>query len=350
MKKYKTIIILGVIGLILIGSVIFCVLSLKPVSSSTDVVTFVVESGTNKIEIIDNLKKANVIRNKYVALAYVFFTPNANLQAGTYLIDRADSTGEIIRQIANGITKEVPVTVQVRFIEGKRFTDYAKLISNNFAIEYDEIIATCADKDFLNELIYEYWFLDDSILDKNIYYPLEGYLFPDTYEFYQNASIKDIVRKMLSELEAKLEPLKKEINASKYNVHELLSMASIIEKEALNEKDRKMVSQVIYKRLNVNMTLGMDVTTYYAVQKDLKEGLTAKDFATYNPYNTRHPQVHGLPVGPICSPSLESIKASLNPSDTDYTYFVADVETGKVYFASTYNEFAEYCKMLGLGV
>ena len=116
-------------------------------------------------------------------------------------------------------------------------------------------------------------------------------------------------------------------------------MASIIEKEALNKTDRETVSQVIYTRLNSGMTLGMDVTTYYGVFKDMTDGLTISDLNDKNPYNTRHKDFMGLPAGAICNPSIESITASLNPSDTDYVYFFADVNTGKVYFAKTYEEF-----------
>ncbi len=347
MKK-KVIIIGGILIVIIASLIVAAVILSQPVSKHTDVVSFEVNPGDNKITIVNNLKNANIIKSKTLALIYIFFSDNNNLQAGTYLLDRHDSMSEIFKQINAGITKEKPVTVRVTFIEGKRFTEYAKLISDNFAIEYDEIIATVKDQNFLKELINDYWFLDNSILNKDLYYPLEGYLFPDTYEFYQNVDIKSIIYKMLDQMENKLNGLKDLINDSKYSVHELLTMASIIEKEAINNTDRKQVSQVIYKRLDTKMSLGMDVTTYYGVQKDLKQGLTQKDLDNQNPYNTRNNKLIGLPVGAICSPSLSSIEASLKPSNTDYLYFVADVTTGKVYFASTYDEFKSFKIMLGL--
>lgn len=341
MKNKKLIIILGVLLVVLISLIIFISVSLKPVSKNSNEVTFIIEPGTNKIDIVTNLKKASLIKNKYVTLAYVFFAANSNLQAGTYIIDRADNTTEIIKQISEGRTKEVPATVRITFVEGKRLVDYAKLISNNFDIKYDDIIAKVEDKAYLNELINKYWFLDESILNDQIYYPLEGYLAPNTYEFYQNTTIEVIIETLLNQMGKVLEPLKSQIESSDYNVHEILTMASIIEKEALNKDDRKIVSQVIYKRLNTGMTLGMDVTTYYGVFKEMTEGLTAADLAEYNAYNTRNKNFLGLPVGSICNPSVESINAALNPSNTDYVYFYADIKTGKVYFANTYEEFKQ---------
>ena len=337
MKK-KTIIIIAICLAIIIGSVIWGIVSLKPVSKRSDQVTFIIEKNTNKIQIVENLKKAGLIKSKYATLAYVFFFTK-NLQAGTYIIDRKDSAIEIMQQIGRGDTKEKPPIVEITFVEGKRFVDYAKLISNNFDITYDEIIELGEDEEFLKELINKYWFIDESILNQEIYYPLEGYLAPNTYQFYQTADIKTIIYKLLDQTQMQLEEIKTKIEESEYTFHELLTMSSIIEKEALNKEDREKVSQVIYTRLNMNMTLGMDVTSYYGVFKDMTEDITIQDLNANNPYNTRNKSFFGLPVGPICNASLESIKASLNPSDTDYIYFFADIKTGKVYFAKTYEEF-----------
>ena len=116
-------------------------------------------------------------------------------------------------------------------------------------------------------------------------------------------------------------------------------MASIIENESMFDEDRSGVSQVIYKRLKLNMSLGMDVTTYYAVKKDLSETLTKSDLNSYNDYNTRNTSFIGLPVGPICNMGIKSIEAALKPSDTNYLYFYADIKTGKLYFAENMTEF-----------
>ena len=146
---------------------------------------------------------------------------------------------------------------------------------------------------------------------------------------------------MLNVTNEKLSSLKNEITSNKLSVHELLTIASIAEKEANSNSDRAMVTQVIYKRLDMNMSLGMDVTSYYGVQKSMSETLTPVDLKDKNPYNTRVVTFIGLPVGPICNPSLDSINAALEPANTDYVYFIADVLTGKIYFAKDIDDFNE---------
>ena len=337
MKKGHIFIMVLVVFIAFVIGIYFYLLT--PVQKTSEIVKFNIESGKNKVEIISDLKKAGLVRNKIATLAYVFFNSDLNLQAGDYVLDRSLGVKEIMKKFDNGETVDPRVTVNITFVEGKRFTDYAKLISNNFDIKYDDIIKKCSDKEFLNTLISKYWFLSDEILNDKIYFPLEGYLYPDTYEFYQDTSIENIIYKMLDAFGSKVEALKESVSKSKYSMHDLLTIASIIEKEALNKADREGVSQVIYKRLDLSMSLGMDVTTYYAVFKEMGDVLTKNDLNSDNAYNTRNNNFKGLPVGPICSPSLESITASLNPSDTNYIYFVADVTTGKVYFAETDAEF-----------
>ena len=152
---------------------------------------------------------------------------------------------------------------------------------------------------------------------------------------------------MLDVTELRLSEVRAQIEASDYSVHDILTMASIVEKEAVNALDRAKVAQVIYTRLDMNMSLGMDVTTYYGVRKSMTEVLTQVDLNDENPYNTRITSFIGLPVGPICNPSLESINAVLNPSDTDYIYFFADIVTGNVYFTNSHEEFEEFKRLYG---
>ena len=334
-----------IIIVLLLGISLFIGLSLRPVSNNSAKITFKVNAGDNKITIVNNLKNAGVIRSKIAGLCYVFFSPGLNLQAGSYELDKADSTIKIVQKIAKGDIIQVIPTVRITFIEGKKFTDFAKLISTNFDISYDDIINIGADEEFLKSLINDYWFITDDILNPEIYYPLEGYLAPDTYEFYQNTDIETIIRKLIANMESNLSPLKETIEKSNYSIHELLTIASICEKEALNASDRATVAQVIYKRLDLGMTLGMDVTTYYGAFKEMGDDITL-NLNDNNPYNTRNSNFIGLPVGSICNPSLESIQAALNPSDTDYIYFIADINTGEVFFFNTYEEF--YQKKAGL--
>ena len=176
------------------------------------------------------------------------------------------------------------------------------------------------------------------IYNSEIYYPLEGYLFPDTYHFEKSElNIDDIVRKILDNTENKLEPYKDQLQNGNYTVHQILTMASIVELEAVSDEDRAMVAGVLYNRLNDGWSLGCDVTTYYAAKKSMTERLTQSDLTACNGYNTRCTSMIGLPVGPIDNPSISSIEASWNPKENIYYYFVADTNK-KVYFTKNAQE------------
>lgn len=329
------IVILFIVGLYFYG--------LTPVSKKSDKVTFTITSGTSTKSVINNLYEASIIKSKISTMVYIKLHQDIIIQAGTYEIDRNLSTKEIFKMFQNGKVKKDTITIT--FIEGKRITNYAKVISENFSYSEDDVIKKISDTNYLKELINKYDFLDNSILNSDLYYPLEGYLFPSTYEFYKSASIEDIIEKMLDKTKEILDNYNVSLKDSDYNIHEILTMASIIENETMYSEDREIVSQVIYKRLGMNMSLGMDVTTYYGVKKELGEDLTTLDINDKNAYNTRPTDFLGLPVGPICNPSEASIKAALNPSDTDYVYFYAEITTGKLHFAKTYSEFQELIRL-----
>ena len=335
MKK-KIIIASVSVVLVILAIIIFFVGfyfgNLKPVNiNDTNKVTFTVEAGTSIKQLIDNLDQQDLINNRYVGYIYVKINKVTNIQAGEYSLRKNMSLKEIMDIICNGRANIDTVTIQ--FIEGKRLTRYVSDITKKFDYTEQDILKVLDDTDFLNECINKYWFISDDIKNTKLYYPLEGYLFADTYTFYSNASIKDIIFKMLDTMATKLEPYRTQIEDSDLSVHEILTLASIIELEGNSKEDRATISQVFQKRLKIGMTLGSDVTTYYAAKKALSESLTQAELDACNNYNTRGTCVSGLPVGPIATPSLESIDAVFNPSATDYLYFVAD-SAGKVYFAS----------------
>ena len=334
----KKIIIIGLLIAVLalfITSLYFY--GLTPVKSESEKVIFRINSGTSTKEIIDNLVSEKIIKSKISSFIYLKVHRNFILKAGTYELDRNDSTRDIFRKINAGDIYDD--SIKITFNEGKRITHYATLIKEKFGYNESDVISTINDEAYLKELINKYWFLTDEILNDKIYYALEGYLFPDTYSFKKDSSIKSIIETMLDNANKKLSNYKSDIENSSYSIHQILTMASIIENESMFDEDRSGVSQVIYKRLKLNMSLGMDVTTYYAVKKDLSETLTKSDLNSYNDYNTRNTSFIGLPVGPICNMGIKSIEAALKPSDTNYLYFYADIKTGKLYFAENMTEF-----------
>lgn len=342
-------IIIGVIvgfTLLLIGFTSYYFYSLTPVDKKNNTeVIFEIPAGSSKVDIAKNLKNKGLVKSDKMLLIYLFFNNDLSLQAGNYSLNRSMSVKEILLKLNKGDIKLE--TVSVSLIEGKRLKEYVKIISQNFGYTEEEILKEINSKNFLQRMIDKYWFLTDEVLNGNIYYGLEGYIFPDTYEFMGDSSIEEIFIRLLDYTQKKLEPLKEEITKSEYTVHEILSMASIIELEANTEEDRQKVSQVIYKRMASNMSLGMDVTTYYATQKEMGETLTYQDLVSGNAYNTRNTNMLGLPVGPICNPSMISIDAVFHPSDTDYLYFYADLKTGLVYFAETSAQFNQIIKEVG---
>ena len=255
---------------------------------------------------------------------------------GTYKLSKSMSVDEIIKILNSGNSLENE-TITVTFIEGKKFISYVKQISETFGIPENNILAKLSNEEYLTSLIAKYWFLNETILNKDIKYPLEGYLFPDTYIIKKSASIEDIIDLMLTTMDQKLTIYKDEINLSNYKINEMITLASIIELEGANSLDRAGVAGVFYNRLQNGWTLGSDVTTYYAVDKNFDVDLSINDINSCNPYNTRGICVPGLPIGPIASPSLGSIAAVIEPTKHEYFYFVAD-KSKNTYFSKTETE------------
>lgn len=297
-----------------------------------------IESGKGVSGIAETLKENNLIKNVLSFRIYCKLNKVNNLQAGTYELDSNMNVEKIVNKLQLGDVIKKDVTIM--FPEGKNIRTIAKIISDNTNNTYDEAMSIFENKNYAKILIEKYWFLTNEILDKNIYYPLEGYLFPNTYTFEDsNVSIETIVEKMLDETDKVLSKYKFEINSKGYTMHEFLSLASVVECEGTNTENRQGIAGVFLNRLKEGMALQSDVTTYYAFKIDFGErDLTYDELNTYNPYNTRGSNMEGLiPIGPVSNISESSIKATLNPTNTDSLFFVAD-KNGKVYFSRTLEE------------
>ncbi len=340
MKKTRILaLILGFLGLLLIISFIYYQYNISPIDSSSNAnIEVVIPEGMSTSNIAKTLYDKGLIRNEFFFKAYLKLNNIGSLKASTYLLDKSMNLEEIVSILEKGGTNED--VVRLTFKEGQTVKDYSKVIEENTNITSEEFLNTIRDSNLLNNLINDYWFLTDSILDENIYYPLEGYLFPDTYEFIKtNLTSEEIIRTLLDEEEAKLAPYKSKLENS--NIHSIITLASIAELEGVKDEDRRLIISVFNNRLEQGMNLGSDVTTYYAFQEEMDSDLTSEMFNTYNPYNTRSSAMAGrLPVGPICNPSLSSIDATVNPSTSDYLYFVAD-KNRNVYFTKSAREHEE---------
>ena len=346
----KLLIILSIIVIIVIligGGIIWYKNGTKPVNVNNPEERIIeIAEGTRTEGILDLLVEQKMIKNKIVAGMYIKLNGISRLQAGKYQLKQDMTLGEILGKISSGEIYDE--TVKITFLEGKNMRWIASKIAENTNNTEQDVYNLLKNQEYIQSLIEKYWFLTYSVTDENIYYPLEGYLYPDTYIF-ENAdvSVKEIFNIILNKTDKVLEKHKSQINASGRSVHQILTIASIVELEGNDQEARRGISSVIYNRLKANMSLGSDVTTYYAMQIDMGERtLYSSEIKTDNPYNTRGPNMNGkLPVGPVSNPSEESINAALNPIQTDYLYFVAD-SNGKVYFTRTYQEHQQVIQQL----
>ena len=316
MSKKVIIIILSILAailLILASIVIWYNVSLMPAKKGDENKQIVkIEMGSGAADIAKTLKNADVIKSSLAFRIYVKLNNISNFQAGNYEVTKSMSVEDIAKLLQTGKLNDESIAV-ITFVEGKNMRWIAQKISEETNNTVDDVYALLKDENYINSLIEKYWFITDEIKNKDIYYPLEGYLFPDTYEFEKNVKVQAIFDAMLNQMENKLNPYKEQMQNSKNSVHELLTIASIIENEAVFAKDRKDVASVIYNRLNQNMPIQSDVTTYYAFKIDMgTRDLYLSEINEYNPYNTRGPNMNGkLPVGPISMVSVSSIEAAI---------------------------------------
>ena len=342
-KLGKKNLILGIIGSILVVIIIGLIWyssSISPISrKNQEEIEVTIPLGSTSSDIASILKENDIIKSKLAFKIYVKMNKASDFQAGTYYLKQSMNLKEITEMLKTGIMHD-PNQLNITYIEGKNIRWLAKEIASVTNNTEEEVFNLLEDEQYINSLIDKYWFITDEVKDKDIYYPLEGYLFPDTYALEnKDTKVEVIFEKMLDRMEDILSEYKEKIENSEYSIKEILTIASIIETEGLNDEGRSDVSSVIYNRLNLGMALQSDVTTYYAVKVDMGErDLYQKELDEYNPYNTRGPNMGGkLPIGPISSVSRNSIEAALNPSDTDYIFFVAD-KNGKLYFSRTNEE------------
>lgn len=343
-KILKIIIILLVILALIAGIAIFALKSfyennLKTVNTEEQSQTIVVEitSGMGTEKIADLLEEKKVIRNSFCFKVYVKLNEINNLQAGKYEFENGkDDVKSIVQKLSNGDVMDE--TVKLTLIEGKSITDYAKVIAEKTNNTEEDVYNLLEDEEYLDSLIEKYWFITDEIKNEEIYYSLEGYLRPDTYIFEnKDVSVEYIFSYILNYTDKLLTKYKDDIELNRLTVHQILTIASIVELEGNSDEDRAGIAGVFFNRINSKMPLGSDVTTYYAFGVNMGESdLTKEQINTYNPYNTRHKDMGGkIPVGAICSSSESSIKAVLYPTETDAYYFVSD-KYGNAYFTENY--------------
>ena len=309
---------------------------LSPVDpDNSEIVEVEIPLGSSSEDIARILEENEIINNDLIFRMYVKFKNEAGFQAGEYLLAQNMELDEIIETLKTGKILVEPVFT-VTIPEGFTIEQIADRFDEETSIDGEEFMEKMQDREYIESLISQYpSLLSEDILQEEIRYPLEGYLYAITYPFYkEEITVEEVVGMMLDETVNQLQPYMSQIQASDFNVHEAITMASLLEREAGGEEDRQMISGVFYNRLEDGEKLQTDPTALYA-HGEHKERVLYSDLEIESPYNTYY--VTGLPIGPIANFHQNSMEAALNPADHEYKYFVASYE-GDVYYAETYEE------------
>ena len=343
LKKVVAVLII-IFLLLVIATLLLFNYFMSPVSSKYEEKNVIIPTGSSYQEIASILKKEDLIKNELVFLYYLKLRRVDNIYAAGYYLSPSMNLKEIVDTILKGGHNVDEITIT--FNEGINMRKIASEIESNTNNSYDDVMNKLKDEAYLDEVIEKYFFVTDEIKNSDIYYSLEGYLFPDTYRFAsKDVSVEEIFNTMLEKMNYVLSEYKEEIEKSKYTPHQLLTLASLAQIEGFTKEDFKNVVSVFYNRLDSSMYLGVDVTTYYGVKKDMVEDLYMSEINAKNPYNTRGENAVLFPVGPIDIPGKSAIDAVIRPIKTDYYYYVSD-KNNKLYFTKDENEHEEVIKKL----
>lgn len=323
-KKWTAI---AVVAAVLLGAGLFLAFGTSHTIERSDRdagenIYMVVKPGTTASEISDRLMQLGVIDSRLRFWWLMKLQGDASkFKTGTYAFTPHMDEQAVLDKLVAGETTVVKFTIP----EGFGIKEIAKRLADEGLVDEQEFLAEA--KDFAP---YDY-------MKKrpNVRYAAEGYLFPDTYVIHSDVSAEGIMKMMAEDFDTRLTPaLRQQAAAKGLSIHDLITLASLVEKEARYDEDRPIIAQVFFKRLQMGMPLQSDTTLQYLMAGP-KEDVSIEDTKIDSPYNTY--QHEGLPPGPIASPGMKSILAVLNPANTDYLYFVADRQ-GHNHYSQTYDE------------
>ena len=329
----RNLFIIGTVVILLIaliaGAAAYYNSMLSPVSSSQETVIVEVPQGSTVKDVSNLLYQKGLIRSKIVFESYASrnSTDGKQIQAADYAFKPSMSTPEIFQAMLEGTTNNAGILIP----EGKNIKEIAEILDEHEICSKDAFLAEVKKTSYYKSKFPILESVPDNAEGRE---PLEGYLYPDSYQLSKNTKPEEVVSMMLERFSNKYnaDMLKrtKEMNKT---VDEIVTMASIVELESKYDEDKANIASVFYNRMAQNMNLQSDITVNYALGNK-KAVLSAEEMQTPSPYSTYTNK--GLPIGPICSPGQKSLEAALHPAETKYLYFVADLNTGKVYFNETY--------------
>ncbi|MBD8069249.1 endolytic transglycosylase MltG [Bacillus sp. PS06] len=328
-------VISGVVG----GGYLYIKSALEPVDPDSEKeVKVTIPIGSSPTAIANILAENGIVKNAKVFRYYTKFRNESGFQAGEYTLKPSMTFTDIISNLKTGKVME-DVVFQITIPEGKQIKEIAKIISGKTNFSEEEVLEKLTDPEYIEELMTLYpSLLTNEILNEDIKYALEGYLYPATYPFYETSpSLEKIIEPMISQTEKVIADVQGEMEFREFSPHELLTFASLIEEEATAQVDRDKISAVFYNRMKIDMALQTDPTVLYALGEH-KDRVLFKDLEINDPFNT---YIHkGLTPGPIANAGLTSIKAALNPADISALYFLA-ASDGQVYYSDTFEEHTE---------
>lgn len=289
---------------------------------------FEIQPGTGVNAISYNLKKQNIVCDSFAFETYLWLLKSeGKIKAGKYIFNLPLNIQEVTQILITG--QDGGVEKSITFIEGWSIQDMDNYLETEGVITKGEFIALAQDKE--GKLKNEYDFLSN--IPKNV--DLEGFLFPDTYRVFKDATGEDVIIKMLNNFDSKLsDKMKEDIKAQGKTIFEIVTMASVIEKEVRSVNDMKIVSGIFWDRIKNGQPLESCATIGYILGED-KIRYSYEDTRIDSLYNTYINR--GLPIGPISNPGLQAIEAAIYPEFTDYNYFLSTPE-GETIYSATYEE------------
>lgn len=320
--------------------------SLLPIdANSKKYVTVQIPDGSNVQEIGTTLEKAGLVKHGLIFSFYAKYKNYTDLKAGYYNLQKSMSTEDLLKELQKGGTDEPqePVLATLTIPEGYTIDQIAQAVGQlqgdfKEPLTAEAFLTKVQDENFISQEVAKYPSLLESLPTKEsgARYRLEGYLFPATYSVKESTTIESLIDEMLAAMDKNLSPYYSTIKSKNLTVNELLTIASLVEKEGAKTEDRKLIAGVFYNRLNRDMPLQSNIAILYAQGKLGQNISLAEDVAIDtnidSPYNV-YKNV-GLMPGPVDSPSLDAIESSINQTKSDNLYFVADVTEGKVYYAN----------------
>lgn len=347
-------IIIGVIALIAVLVVLvgafgynYVKTALQPLDKTSNKrIEVKIPVGSTNKQIGAILEEKKVIKSGFVFDYYVKTNKLASFKAGYYELKPSMSLATIAKELQKGGASQPLSSGKVLVKEGVTIDEIGDVIAQTTKFKKQDFLALVNDESFLNELKAKYPELLTSALEaKDVRYRLEGYLYPATYAVQKNETLKQLVEQMVAKTNEMLTPYYAKIKEKNYTVQQVLTLASLVEREGVTAKDRYKIAGVFENRLEKNMKIQSDISVLYALGKH-KQNVTYKDLEVDSPYNLYKNE--GMGPGPFNNPSIASVKAVLDPVDKDkgYLYFIANMKTGKVYFSKTYAEHQELTKEL----